>query len=134
MMSSPSGINMLKHLLDAEGKWVGELDPVLHTDSAYGYATSVATVLKTVTTGKTLYAYYFLVGNLSATKATYAILEGATIKIQNVIIGEDVHQLPEGPHPRAPIAKFPSGTEIKIRSGGAPTISVTMSFWECELE
>lgn len=128
------GKNELKHLLDAEsGEWVAEIDPVLSMDDAYNYATSVATVLKTVTGGKTLFAYAFLVSNESTTKATYAILDGATVKIHNVILGEDVHLIPEGPNPRAPILKFDATHDVKIRSGGAPTIHVTMSYWEAEL-
>lgn len=125
--------NELKHLLNPEtGEWVAEYDPIFAMDDAYSYATTTATTLKTVATGKYLYAYALLVTNKGAAAATYTILEGATIKLQSYIISGDVHHITTG-NPRAPLLKFQPQEPIYFRTGGA-TCTITMSYWECELE
>ena len=129
-----------KHMLDPRkngrtpGQWIGEWDPVLSHDSWYQRASNaVNCTLGQVGTSRVLYAYGFVISNLSTMAADLRVLEGATVKKRMRIIGGDTLTIGYG-NPRAPICKFNALERALINSTpAAATVHVTMSWWDAEI-
>lgn len=136
--------NEKKHLFDPRkngnlsGRWFPEFDPIMTSDSWHGVA-SVATVaaLGIVGTSRVLFAYGFVISNMSTMNADVWIKEGATTKLRTRVIGHDTIIVGHG-NPRAPICRFNALAPVRIvaysvAAPAAATVRVTMSWWDAEL-
>lgn len=123
------------------GKFLPEFDPIFTSDSWYQRASgAVNCTLGRVGTGRTLFAYGFVISKPSASAAIVTILEGATVK-QRFFLGRATNRYdPHVPivigygNPRAPICRFSALENVFVNSTpiGA-TVTVAMSWWDAEI-
>lgn len=123
------------------GKFMPEFDPIFTSDSWYQRASNAtACTLGQVATGRTLFAYGFIVSKQSATAVEVRIREGGTVKTRifiarhagTVHIGQ-VETIGYG-NPRAPVCRFNALSNVLLVSApAAATVAVTMSWWDAEI-
>jgi len=122
-------------------KFLPEFDPIFSADSWYQRASAAtACTLGRVATGRTMFAYGFIISKQSATAAEIRIREGTTVKTRVFIARHagTVHigqTMPIGyGNPRAPICRFAALSNVLLVSApAAATVAVTMSWWDAEI-
>lgn len=132
--------NEKKHLYDPRkngqtpGRFVPEFDPIFTADSWYQRASGgVQCTLGIVGTSRMLFCFGLIIQNVSTMDASITIFEGATVKIEKHVIGEDQIDIGYG-NPRAPICRFNALEPVYVQSSpAAATCKVTMSWWDAEI-
>lgn len=116
------------------GKFLPEFDPIFTCDSWHTRASNAtACTLGQVATGRTLFAYGFVLSNMSTHVADVRIREGATVKQRVRLVSHDTLTIGYG-NPRAPIMRFAALESVLALSEPAnATIRVTMSWWDAEI-
>ena len=122
------------------GKFMAEFDPIFTSDSWFQRASAgVNCTLGQVATGRTLFAYGFIISRQSASAAIVQVLEGATVK-KRIFLGQATNRYVNNNvvigygNPRAPICRFAAleNVFINVIPAGA-TLTVTMSWWDAEI-